>query len=296
MGARETNAMAERSTNDARNIEPRHQSAHQPQIDMLAAHFVEQADTGLPKHVRVRNAILEAIHDGSLKAGDQIPPEQDLSAAVNISLGTVQRALGHLANDGTLIREHGRGTFVAEPRRPVDELWQVRFIAEDGQSLLPVYSRIVDQRVIKTRGPWSEALGPDRKGYLQISRSLNVGDKFPCYSRFIVQMSRFAGLRRKGNDRGQSVNLRRILGDELGAPTTSVTQRVRIVRLADDICDALSIDHGTNGLMIDAIGHSYGGDAISFHRIWAPPSEYALDMTQDAPVNAASTNGRRTLD
>jgi len=281
---------------EAREIEPRNHTAHQPQIDILAGHYARQATTGLPKYLRIRNAVLEAIHDGSLKAGDQIPPEQDLSAAVNISLGTVQKAMGRLANDGTLVREHGRGTFVAEPRRPVDELWQIRFIAEDGHSLLPVYSHIVDQRVIKTSGPWSDALGPDDKGYLRISRISNVDDRFRCYNRFIVQMSRFSGLRRSREDQHKSVNLRRILGEELGAPTVSVTQRVRLVHLPRDVCKALSLHHGTIGLMVDAIGHGYGGGAISFHRIWVPPTEYALDMTQDAPVKATSSNGNRNVD
>ena len=273
---------------EARDTKPNHQSAHQRHIDILVAHYLEQVDNDLPKHVRVRKAVLEAIRDGSLKAGDQIPPEQDLSAAANISLGTVQRALGRLAADGTLVRKQGRGTFVSEPRRPVDELWQLRFIAEDKQSLLPIYSRIVDRRVIETRGPWSEALGPDRKGFLQIARLHNVDDKFLCYSRFIVQMSRFAGLRRSDNDGGESVNLRRILGEELSAPTISVTQHVRIVPFADAICDALCVNSGTNGLMIDATGHGYGGGAISFHCIWVPPVEYALDMTQEVIANAIS--------
>ena len=281
---------------EAREIEARSQKAHQPQIDLLARLYVRQAASGLPKYLCIRNAVLEAIHDGILKAGDQVPPEQDLSAAVNISLGTVQKALGRLATDGTLVREHGRGTFVAEPRRPVDELWQIRFVAEDGHSILPVYSNIVDQRVIKGRGPWSESLGPDDKGYLRISRISNVDDRFCCYNRFFVQMSRFSGLRRSREDQHMSVNLRRILGEELGAPTVSVTQRVRIMHLPKDVCEALSLGHGTIGLMVDAIGHGYGGGAISFHRIWVPPTDYALDMTQDAPVKATGPYSNRNID
>lgn len=272
------------------DTKPNRRSAHQRNIEILVCHFAEQVDTSLPKHVRIRKAVHDAIRDGSLKAGDQIPPEQDLSIAANISLGTVQRALGHLADDGTLIREQGRGTFVSGPRRPVDELWQFRFVAGDGQSFLPIYSRIVDQHVIKARGPWSEALGLDRGGYMQISRLFDVDDKFQCYSDFIVQMSRFANLRRRDGYQGQSVNLRRILSEELGAPTIAVTQRVKIVQLADEICDALSINRQASGLRIDAIGYGHGGDAIFFHRIWVPPSEYALDMTQDATVKADSSD------
>jgi len=103
----------------------------------------------------------------------------------------------------------------------------------------------------------------------------------------MVKMSRFAGLRRSDDGRGQSVNLRRILEEEFGAPTISVTQHVNFVPFTDDNCDKLSVNRGTNGLRIDAIGHDKGGKPISYHRIWVPPNEYTLDMTQNADANSA---------
>lgn len=280
----------ERLMNETRVSETTEQSGHQRGIDVLAAHFARQAENGVPKHIRLRNAVLGAIRDGSLKAGAQIPPEQSLASALNISLGTVQRALARLGSDGTLVREQGRGTFVAQPRRPVHEPWQMRFLADDGKTLLPVYSRIVDQCVVGDAGPWHEALGPDPAGYLRISRLLNIGDRFQCYSVFFVQMSRFAGLRRSGADLRESINLRRLLAEELGAPTVAVTQHLKILRLAREICEALDVPPGTTGLMFDAIGHGYGRDAIFFHRIWVPPNDYSLDITQAGPPRAGGMN------
>lgn len=263
-------------------------AAHQRRLHALAAHYSRQAESSVPKHVRLRNAVLAAIRDGSLKAGDQIPPEQGLCSAVNVSLGTVQRALASLSNDGTLVRQHGRGTFVAEPRRPVDEPWQMRFLAEDRKGLLPVYSRIVDQCVVSTTGPWRDALGPDPKGYLRISRLLNIGDKFKCYSWFFVQMGRFPGLRRRGAQLRESINLRRLLAEELGAPTMAVIQHLKIVQFGPDVCEALGIAPGTTGLMFDAIGQGYGRDSIFFHRIWVPPNDCTLDITHAGPPRESS--------
>ena len=86
-------------------------------FDHVVAEFAQAAEPGVPKHVRLRNAVLAAIRKGYLKPGDQLPPEQEVSRAVGLSLGTVQRALSNLANERALVREQGRGTFIAKPWR-----------------------------------------------------------------------------------------------------------------------------------------------------------------------------------
>ncbi len=45
-----------------------------------------------------------------------MPGELDLMAIHNVSRITVRRALSDLANDGYIIRQRGRGSFVAEPK------------------------------------------------------------------------------------------------------------------------------------------------------------------------------------
>lgn len=268
-------------------------SPHQSLVRILAEHFDALAGSGLPKHLRLRAAVLDAIEDGSLRPGDQIPPEQELSAGLAISLGTVQRSLGRLALEGTLLREHGRGTFVARAQRSVDEVWQLRFHAPDGRGPLPVYSDIVDQRVLRRPGPWSTALGPDPKGYLQIARLFSVDGAFPCYSRFIVGMTRFAGLRRARKESRASLNLKRILAEEFNAPTLSVTQQVRAARFSPAVCDYLALEPGTTGLVLEVVGLSYGSEPVSFHVVWVPPTEHRLDMSYESGATPVPVETRR---
>jgi len=100
---------------------------------------------GVPKHVRLREAISTIIRDGLLKPGDQIPPEQTLTQASGLSLGTVRKALSDLAAEGLLIREQGRGTFVSQPRSPIEEVWQFRFVDHPEGELLPIAIELISR-------------------------------------------------------------------------------------------------------------------------------------------------------
>ena len=61
---------------------------------------------------------MAAIDEGALVAGDKLPREEQLAAALGVSRMTLRQALATLDGLGTIVRKPGRlgGTFVAEPR------------------------------------------------------------------------------------------------------------------------------------------------------------------------------------
>lgn len=65
-----------------------------------------------PLYLQVRDAVLERIKTGHLKAGGLLPSEIDLHRELGVSLGTLRKALGVLEAERLIIREPGRGTFV----------------------------------------------------------------------------------------------------------------------------------------------------------------------------------------
>ena len=75
---------------------------------------------GVPKYVQLREALSTALRRGEWKAGDRLPTETELVELTALSLGTVQRALRDLVDDGLVVRNQGSGTFVAESRAPID--------------------------------------------------------------------------------------------------------------------------------------------------------------------------------
>ncbi|MGJ8545363.1 MAG: PLP-dependent aminotransferase family protein [Sulfitobacter sp.] len=73
-----------------------------------------------PKYKTVAAIIRDAVHDGRLKPGGRLPPVRELAWQLRITPGTVARAYTVLTDEGALVAEVGRGTFVAEPAKAAD--------------------------------------------------------------------------------------------------------------------------------------------------------------------------------
>ena len=66
------------------------------------------------KQSETRNKVLDLIEQ--LDVGEAIPSERQLCADLGVSRLTVRAALDDLVRDGMLVRRHGSGTFVSEPK------------------------------------------------------------------------------------------------------------------------------------------------------------------------------------
>ena len=66
------------------------------------------------KQSETRSKVLDLIEQ--LDVGDAIPSERQLCTDLGVSRLTVRAALDDLVRDGMLVRRHGSGTFVSEPK------------------------------------------------------------------------------------------------------------------------------------------------------------------------------------
>jgi GntR family transcriptional regulator, histidine utilization repressor len=82
------------------------------------------------RYKQVKHFILEQIAGGTLRAGERVPSENELTRTLVVSRMTANRALRELAADGVLVRVAGVGTFVAEQRVHAHPL-EVRNIADE---------------------------------------------------------------------------------------------------------------------------------------------------------------------
>lgn len=82
------------------------------------------------RYLQVKDFILERIAGGTLRAGERVPSENELTRTLTVSRMTANRALRELAADGLLVRVAGVGTFVAEQRVHAHPL-EVRNIADE---------------------------------------------------------------------------------------------------------------------------------------------------------------------
>lgn len=115
--------------------------------DMRAAGAFEGSAS--PLHVQLANMLRERIYKHEWPKGSKIPSEHELMRQIGLSRGTVRRALKSLVDEGLLIQEHGRGTFVAEPGishaagvRPISF---AESLHEQGKTFT---TEVVDKRVV----------------------------------------------------------------------------------------------------------------------------------------------------
>jgi GntR family transcriptional regulator len=84
----------------------------------------------LPKYNQLASILRQKIEDGEWPPRTPIPSERQLEVLYNISRTTIREAIDHLARQGYLYREHGRGTFVS-PQKLQKGLMELTSFSED---------------------------------------------------------------------------------------------------------------------------------------------------------------------
>lgn len=73
-----------------------------------------------PLYTQAREVLRDLVQHGNYAPGDRLPSEIELSQRLRISRPTLREALHQLEEEGAIVRRHGVGTFVAEPRPVLD--------------------------------------------------------------------------------------------------------------------------------------------------------------------------------
>ena len=68
----------------------------------------------LAAYQEVKQKITEDLVRGRFRFGEALPAEKDLSKELDVSIGSLRKAVDELVSEGIVIRRQGRGTYVAE--------------------------------------------------------------------------------------------------------------------------------------------------------------------------------------
>jgi GntR family transcriptional regulator len=109
-----------------------------PRIDRSSA---------LPYYVQLKERLMDGIHSGRWQPGERLPSELELCDSFDVSRTVVRQALQELAYEGLVVREKGRGTFVAEPKISSTSLVHslVGFHQDMAERGLEPHSKVLEQ-------------------------------------------------------------------------------------------------------------------------------------------------------
>src|SRR5262245_56613169 len=126
------------------------------------------------KQAETRDLVLDLIED--LAVGEAIPSERQLSADFRVSRLTVRAALDDLVREGYLLRRHGSGTFVSEPKI-AQELTMTSFTDDMRSRGLVPGSRTLDLRVTPAGAHLGRLLHVSPSEPVAIIRRVRLADR-----------------------------------------------------------------------------------------------------------------------
>ncbi len=245
-------------------------------------------DADSPRYRRIIDALVRAIERGTLKAGDRLPPETRMATLFSVSLGTVQKALAHLADSGFLERTRRRGTFVAGRR--AEDVFVFRFRnPETGEVLVP-FTRVLAVAEAAPDGAWRRFL--DARRCVRVDRLVWVEGDSPAFSQFHIAWEHGRHLMDEPVEALHGVSFHRILGRKFNLPTLRTTHRLQCRKLSPAACRHLLVPEGTFGTVWDVVGFSYQ-QATTYQSVQIPAGHRPIELDVVSPGLSGQGTGAR---
>ncbi len=209
-----------------------------------------------PLYRQVKSLITEDLRAGLWKPGDMIPSEVELAARHGVSQGTVRRAIEELTAENLLIRQQGRGTFVASHLSPRSQFRFLRLRRDDQLPLVPTSEVLECKRM---RAPIEIARQLQiRVGepVVMVRRLLRVEQEPAVLEDIWLPGARFKGLsaERLSAYHGPLYGL---FESDFGTRMIRATEAVRAVEAPTDVARILVVKPASPILLVERLSFTY---------------------------------------
>lgn len=223
---------------------------------------------GLPLYREIGNQILQAISLGEWRAGDAIPTEKQLCLRFGVSMGTLRKAVDDLTASGVLIRQQGRGTFVARhsedrylfsffhlvPRNGQKEYPKVEFL-DFKPSLADEYA--AEQLEVRVGTP-----------LINITNRLSLAGVVVSMDEIYLPKTLFANMTHEGI-RARATTLYQLYQDQFDITVVRTTERLRVGASDAKRAKVLNITPNSPLLHIDRVAYSFNNQPVELRLSFA---------------------------
>ncbi len=226
-----------------------------PSADGPAPNFV-------PLYQQVRDILVSRIAEGHWPPGTLLPAEPQLARELNVSPGTVRKALDELAFASLVTRRQGRGTFVAE-QTPHSSLFQFfRVVDSRGQRVVPDSEEIARERGKATAEEARRLALSAGDGVLRLDRYRLLAGERAMVERVVVADARFAGL---AETAAQLPNtLYDLYQRQFGVTIIRASESLRAIACDAALAERLGLAPGAPVLEIDRHAYSFNDVPIEW--------------------------------
>ncbi len=206
----------------------------------------------IPLYMQIKGFLVARISKGEWLPGDIIPSEMQLAQELDVSQGTVRKAITELVEKNVLTRRQGRGTFVAnhDIRRALFHFFHIS--DNKGHKVLPDSTVLHCKRKKATRKEASTLQLASGSKIIRIERIRFLTDK-PIILETISLPDNLFKEFGKVNDCSLPNMLHELYEQQFGITIHSANEKLRAVSASKQDADLLSLEVGTPLLEIERV-------------------------------------------
>jgi DNA-binding GntR family transcriptional regulator len=228
----------------------------------------------LPLYQQLYEILRGRIASGEWRPGDLIPAEPELMATYGVSRTTLRQVLETLVRDGLVIREQGRGSFVARPALEKGMVRIFSFTEDMRQRGLTPRSIVLAAELVPAHSELAAMLGiPSGEELVQLKR-LRLAEEEPLAIEESHLVHRICpGLLRFDL---AAESLREVLAREYGVHWSRARQTIRAIHASESTSALLGVRPDTALLYIERLSYAQGSSPVEFLRVQYRGDRYAL--------------------
>lgn len=216
-----------------------------------------------PLYKEVKARITRDLAAGAWKPGETIPSESRLARHFSVSIGTIRKAVDELVAERILLRQQGRGTFVATHSEDRTLYYFFHIVGKNGRRELPVTEMLSFRRGKARRDEAARLEIASGQPVLRIQNRLQLGRKPVLLDEIAVSAARFPGLDEAafGHREGTIYGLYQA---RYGINVIRISERLSAALAAPAIAARLAIAPRQPVLVIRRVAYSYNDTPVEY--------------------------------
>ncbi len=211
--------------------------------------------------MQIKDLLVARVTAGEWVPGDIIPSENQLAQQLNVSQGTVRKAITELVETNVLVRKQGRGTFVAahDDARALFHFFNI--VSDNGVKILPECETLHCQRKRASRQEAAKLDMSTGDRVICIERIRKL-DNLPTIIETVTLPANLFGDLGKRQASNLPNTLYELYETSFGITIHRAEEQLRAIAASDDDASLLGIEPGTPVLEVERTALTLDGSPV----------------------------------
>ena len=237
-----------------------------------------------PLYKEVKTRLTRGLASGEWKPGEAIPSEARLSERFGVSIGTIRKAIDELVAERLLLRQQGRGTFVATHTEDRTLFYFFHIVGKDGSREVPAIELLSFRKAAANAAEAGRLAIAKGAAVLRIQNLLRLAGRPVIFDEITVPQALFPDLDQEVFG-GRVGTIYGLYQARYAITVTRISERISAAHPPARVAGQLRIATDTPALVIRRVAHTYDETPVEYRVSWVKTGrhEYLADLWRSEP-------------